>query len=111
MGDEAPDEMLRHGSAVPVDSEDLKGIALLALKEAAIAWAATGYGRPLVDAAADALAAGVDSPNLRMLAGAAARFADEEAAEYGPATFEELDLDIAEKHSQGAYHALARLKA
>lgn len=96
MGDEATDEKLRHGSAVPVDSEDQKGIALLALKEAAIAWA-TGYGRPLVDAAADVLAAGVDSPNLRMLAGAAARFADEEAAEYGPATFEELDLDIAEK--------------
>ena len=85
--------------------------ALDAFRDAAVTWAGTGYGKPLVDAAAEALVAGLDTPTLRVLAGAPARFADEEATEYGPGTFEELGLDVPEKLSEEAYLELARLKA
>ena len=55
-----------------------------ALAEAGVTWAAGGRGQPLVDAAAEALAAGVDSPTLRVLAGAPRATADEEATELAP---------------------------
>lgn len=94
-------------------STDLDGLdsALDAFKDAALMWAGTGYGKPLVDAAVDALSAGLDSPTLRVLAGAPARFADEEATEYAPDTFDELGLAVPEKHSEEAYLELAKLRA
>lgn len=85
--------------------------ALRAFEEAAIEWAAKAYGQPLVDAAVVALQAGLDTPALRVLAGAPARFADEEASELAPEVFEELGLDISEKRSEEAFVALARLRA
>ena len=85
--------------------------ALCAYEEAAIEWAATAYGKPLVDAAVVALQDGLDTPALRVLAGAQARFADEEASELAPEVFEELGLNIPEKRSEEAYIALGRLKA
>jgi len=81
------------------------------LERAAVVWAATGHGQPLVDAAAIALAVGIDSPTLRLLAGAPTLLADEEAALYGPDTFDELGMAIPDKHSSDAYVAHARLKA
>ena len=80
-------------------------------EEAAIEWAGTGYGKPLVDAAVAALMEGLDTPTLRVLAGAPERFADEEASEYAVDLFDELELSIPEKHSSDAYVALAKLKA
>lgn len=50
---------------------------LTEFNEAAIEWAAGGRGQGLVDAAAIALAEGLDSKTLRVLAGAPRRFADE----------------------------------
>jgi len=91
-----------------------RGIAAGAIRrfeDAAIEWAGTGYGKPLVDAAVAALMEGLDTPSLRVLAGAPARFADEEAGELAVGVFEELGLDIAEKHSEVAYIALAKLTA
>lgn len=82
-----------------------------ALLNAGTVWAATGHGQPLVDAAAAALAEGVDSPTLRVLAGAPARFADQEATEFASAVFSELGLALPVKFSEEAYVALARLKA
>ncbi|NOX28870.1 MAG: hypothetical protein GXP35_02280, partial [Actinobacteria bacterium] len=49
-------------------------------EDAAVEWAGTGYGKPLVDAAVAALMEGLDTPLLRQLAGAPARFADEDAS-------------------------------
>lgn len=80
-------------------------------EEAAIEWAGTGYGKRLVDAAVAALMEGLDTPTLRVLAGAPERFADEEAAECAVDLFDELDLSVPEKHSSDAYVALAKLKA
>ena len=71
----------------------------------------SAYGLPLVDAAVRALADGLATPALRVLAGAQARFADEEAGELAPEVFEQLGLDIAEKRSEKAFIALARLRA
>lgn len=79
-----------------------------ALAEAAVSWAAGGRGQPLVDAAAEALAAGVDSPTLRQLAGAPRAVADEEARELAPTVFEELGLAIQERLSPEAFVAGAR---
>lgn len=42
--------------------------------EAAVDWAGGGPGHVIVDAAAAALAEGLDSPSLRVLAGAPSRF-------------------------------------
>lgn len=64
--------------------------ALELFTRAAVDWAGGGRGQPLVDAAADALAAGVDSPTLRVLAGAPRAAADEEATELTLLVFEEL---------------------
>lgn len=85
--------------------------ALGQLREAGIIWAASGHGQPFVDAAALALAAGIDSPRLRVLAGALSRFADEETSELAPGVFEELNLGVPEKFSAEAYIAVARLRA
>lgn len=85
--------------------------ALEALVDAGTVWAATGHGQPLVHAAALALTAGLDSPSLRVLAGAPNRFADEEATDLAPDVLAELGLELEEKFSEGAYVALARLRA
>jgi hypothetical protein len=82
--------------------------AFEAFAEAGVSWAAGGRGQPLVDAAAEALAAGVDSPTLRQLAGAPRAFADEEASELAPIAFEELGLAIQERRSPEAVVAGAR---
>ncbi len=57
--------------------------ALARFREEAIEWAVGGRGQEIVDAAAMALAEGLDSPSLRVLAGAPHSTADEEAAELG----------------------------
>ena len=80
-------------------------------EEAAIEWAATGYGKRLVEAAVEALSLGLDTPSLVLLAGSAERFADEEAAQYAPDAFDELGLDIPGKHTDDAYVELAKLEA
>ncbi len=85
--------------------------AVRRFEEAAIEWAGTGYGKPLVDAAVAALMEGLDTRSLRVLAGAPARFADEEASDIAVDVFDELGLTVAEKHSEDAYVALARLEA
>jgi hypothetical protein len=82
-----------------------------AFREAAIDWAAGGRGQPLVDAAAEALAQGLDSPSLRLLAGAIKRTSDEEASELAPATFAELGLDVPVRLSTEAVIAGARRMA
>ena len=79
-----------------------------AFAEAAVVWAAGGRGQPLVDAAAEALAAGVDSPTLRQLAGAPRASADEEAQDLAPKVFEELGLVIHDRLSSQAVVAGAR---
>ncbi len=85
--------------------------AVRRFEDAAIKWAGTGNGKPLVDAAVTALLDGLDTPSLRVLAGAPARFADEEANDIAANVFDELGLFVPEKHSEDAYVALARLKA
>lgn len=88
-----------------------RGDALERLREAAIEWAAGGRGQVIVDAAATALAADVDSPTLRMLAGAPHVSADEEARELAPQAFRELGLEISERLSPEAYIESARQHA
>jgi O-acetyl-ADP-ribose deacetylase len=78
---------------------------------AALAWAAGGLGKPLVDAAANALAEGLDSPSLRMLAGATAVAADAEASQWAARTFGEFGLEIQDRFSREAIVAFARLRA
>lgn len=92
-------------------SQGMVAGALRRFEETAIEWAGTGYGAPLVDAAVAALMEGLDTPTLRVLAGAPMRFADEESSEHAPSVFEELGLSIQEKHSSDALIALAKLKA
>lgn len=94
------------GSETSEDSE-----ALNALVHAGTIWAATGHGQPLVDAAALALSAALDSPSLRALAGAPTRFADEEATDLAPDVFAELKLELEEKFSEAAYVGPARFRA
>lgn len=84
---------------------------LVRFREAAIDWAAGGRPQPLVDAAALALADGIDSPTLRLLAGTPRASADDEAWELAPAVFEELGLQIPERLSEAAYIAGAVLVA
>jgi hypothetical protein len=88
---------------------DSSDATLSQFQEAAIDWAAGGRGQPLVDAAAQALADGLDSPTLRVLAGAPHASADDEARELAPAVFEELGLEIPERMSDAAYIAGAVL--
>jgi hypothetical protein len=78
------------------------------LRQAALAWAAGGRGQPLVDAAAEALALGVDSSTLRVLAGASRAEADEETTELGPSVFEELGLPIEQRFSEAAIVQVSR---
>ena len=81
------------------------------LSRAAIEWAGGARGHVLIDAAADALADGLDSPTLRILAGAPRAAADKEATELGPAVFEELGLQIEPRLSPEAIVEAARLLA
>ena len=85
--------------------------ALADLERAAIEWAATSQGQALVDACVNALVAGIDSPTLRVLAGAPASSANDEATDLGPRVFEELGLAISDEQSDEAYLHLARTKA
>lgn len=96
-----------HDSVLMIHRND----ALASFTHAAIAWAAGGRGQPLVDAAAEALAAGVDSPTLRMLAGAPHNDADEEATDLAPTVFQELGVDVADRLSPAAIIEGARLDA
>jgi len=88
---------------------DHSDATLSQFREAAIDWAAGGRGQPLVDAAAQALADGLDSPTLRVLAGAPRASAGDEAWELAPDVFEELGLEIPERMSEAAYIAGAVL--
>lgn len=85
--------------------------ALARFREAAIEWAMGARGQRIVDAAATALADGLDSPSLRMLAGTSHSTADEEAPEFAPLAFRELGLDVKERLSPDAYVDGARLEA
>lgn len=87
------------------------GKALDAFAAAAVDWAAGGRGQPLVDAAAQALVDGLDSPTLRLLAGAPAATADEEASDLAHSVFEELGLAIATRLSSSAIVERARQRA
>jgi hypothetical protein len=78
---------------------------------AAVDWAAGGRGHALVDAAAQALATGLDSPTLRILAGASQVSAEEEALDLAPTVFEELGLVIATRLSAAAIVDGARQRA
>lgn len=78
---------------------------------AAVTWAAGGRGAPLVDAAAAALTEGLDSPTLRVLAGAPRAFADREASDVATQVFEELDLQVFERLSTEAIIEGARLRS
>jgi hypothetical protein len=82
-----------------------------AFAEAAIEWAGGGRGQPLVDAAAQALADGLDSPTLRLLAGAIHGTADDEVRDLAPTTFEELGIEVSDRLSPDAVVASARLEA
>lgn len=78
---------------------------------AAIEWTGGARGQVLVDAAAQALVDGLDSPTLRILAGSPRAAADEEATEFGPLVFEELGIRIEPRLSQAAIIEAARLMA
>lgn len=81
------------------------------LWRAAVEWAGGARGQILVDAAAEALADGLDSPTLRILAGAPRAAADEEATELASTVFEEMGLQIEPRLSQAAIVEAARLIA
>ena len=85
--------------------------AVRRFEQAAIHWAGSGYGKPLVIAAVAALMEGLDTPSLRVLAGASLSSADQEASDIAVEVFRELGLSIAERHSEQSYIDLARLKA
>ena len=93
-------------SAMTEDSE-----ALARFREEAIEWAVGGRGQEIVDAAAMALAEGLDSPSLRVLAGAPHSTADEEASELAPLAFRELGLDVKQRLSPEAFVDGARQEA
>lgn len=79
--------------------------------EAAVEWAGGGRGQGIVDAAAMALAEGLDSPSLRVLAGAPSRFADDEASEMAPDVFAELGITVEERLTPRAIVRGAQLVA
>ncbi len=72
-------------------------------------WAAGGSGKTLVDAAAQALVDGLDTPSLRFLAGATAVAADREALDWAPCVFAELGLTVHERGSTQAIIVAARV--
>lgn len=78
---------------------------------AAVEWAGGARGRVLVDAAAQALVDGLDSPTLRILAGAPRAAADEEATELASLVFDELGIRVEPRLSDAAIIAAARLMA
>jgi hypothetical protein len=82
-----------------------------AFTAAAVEWAAGGRGKPLVDAAARALADGLDSPTLRVLAGAPRATAEDEATELAPAVFQELGIPIHGRLTTAAIVEAARQRA
>lgn len=90
---------------------DTEAEALSRFYDAAIDWAIGGRGQQIVDAAAQALAEGLDSPNLRMLAGVPHKFADDEASHFAPLAFQEVGLEVSERLSPGAYVDSARREA
>ena len=61
---------------------------------AAIEWPGGARGQDLVDATALALAEGLDSPTLRVLAGAPRASADDEVTDLAPTAFDELHLRV-----------------
>jgi hypothetical protein len=77
----------------------------------ALAWAIGGQSKGLIDAAVDALVDGLDSPSLRMLAGARAIDADDDADRWAMRTFKELGFEIPERNSVDAIMAFARLRS
>jgi hypothetical protein len=79
--------------------------------EAAVEWAAGGRGRPLVDAAAEALARGLDSPTLGILAAAPRATAEDEARDLAPTVFQELGISVHDRLSPEAIVEGARLRA
>jgi len=98
--------MACHHDAVTEPDFPLAGLAI-----AAIEWAAGGRGQQLVDAAAVALVNGIDSPTLRVLAGAPSVHADEEARLLGPDVFIELGLAVEDRLSCPAIIRGAQLAA
>ncbi len=92
---------------------DERADAIEAFRDAAIEWAATGYGQPLVDAAGALIVAdpAIESEALVMLAGAPARLADEEAHAYAAAASSDVGVDLADPQSPEAYRAFGRLLA
>lgn len=82
-----------------------------AFRRAAIRWASGGRGAPLVEAAANALVDGLDSPTLRVLAGSPRALADEEATTWAADAFDELELRVPERLSVTAVVEAARLEA
>lgn len=85
--------------------------ALASFIDACTEWAAGGRGLLLVDAAATALAEGLDSPTLRVLAGAPSGLADQEAVELATDVFTELGITIEERLSRAAIVRGAQLIA
>lgn len=86
--------------------------AAVDLHDAATLWS-IGYGRgqAVVEAACDALVAGLDSPALRMLAALSTREADREVPELLPAVLEELGLSALPKDSLAGRETAARALA
>jgi hypothetical protein len=85
--------------------------AVFAFTEAAVDWAGGGRGQPLVDAAAQALVDGLDSPTLRILAGAVHGTAEDEARDLAPTVFEELGIAVNDRLSPDAIVEASRQDA
>lgn len=85
--------------------------ALATLYRAALTWAAGDRGTVIVDAAANALVDGLDSPALRYLAGATRSQADSDAIEWAPRAISELGLRLPERLSTEAQFAASRMDA
>lgn len=85
--------------------------ALAEFRWAAIAWAGGESAVDLSRAAAEAMAAGIESPSLARLAGAPSATAADEAVSLAPTVFEELGLVIAPRLSPEAQVAYAGLLA
>jgi hypothetical protein len=82
------------------------------LREATALWN-VGYGTAadVVDAACDALVAGVDGPSLRMLAGVMRRHADSEVPEHVEAALVDVGLHYHQRGSRDAEEAAIRVLA
>jgi len=82
------------------------------LYDVAVLWG-VGYvvAVDVVDAACDALVAGLDGPSLRILAGVSRRHADEEVPEIVEAALRDVDLPSHPRASQDAEEAAIRVLA